>query len=373
MNAMERKLATDIGTTGYANRFPKLKANFRPILGVQASTIGIGTYLGEPDDDTDRAYEAALKVALLSGINLVDTAVNYRFQRSERCIGRVLGELFRSGGLRREEVIIATKGGYITFDGALPSNPRQWFDEAFVKTGIIDPEDLVDGSHCLTPRWLDSMLEMSLRNLGVNAVDIYYLHNPEAQLDAVGRDEFLNRIRRAFELLEARVSEGKIGAYGVATWNGFRVAPGHRTYLSLKELIGVAIEVGGQKHHFRVIQLPYNLAMPEALAALNQPVADGEGSPLDAARALGVAVCASAPLLQGRLCQGLPPIVGEALAGLSTDTQRAIQFVRSTPGVNVALVGMKSVAHVRETLAVAESPIASFVSLMKLFKRPAKD
>jgi aryl-alcohol dehydrogenase-like predicted oxidoreductase len=362
--------ATAEGTAGYASRFPKMRPHFRPMLGIEASPIGIGTYLGEPDDATDREYEAALRVALLGGINLVDTAVNYRFQRGERCIGRVLGGLFRSGELRREEIIVATKGGYVAFDGVLPSNPRKWFDETYVATGIVDPRDLAGGTHCLTPRWLETMLETSLRNLGLEAVDIYYLHNPEAQLDSINRGAFIDRLRFAFELLETKVAEGKIGVYGAATWNGFRSPREDRSYLSLEELLGIASDVGGETHHFRIIQLPYNLAMPEALTALNQATPTGEGSPLAAASAMDVAVCASASILQGRLSRGLPLIVDEALPGLSTDAQRSIQFVRSTPGIDVALVGMKSVAHVRESLAVAAYPPATFDSLMKLFKRP---
>lgn len=369
---MLKNRATAEGTAVYARRFPKLDGNYRPMLGMSVSSIGIGTYLGEHDDQTDIEYQAALRVALLGGINLIDTAINYRFQRSERCIGRVLGELVGSGELRREEVVVATKGGYITFDGTLPANPREWFNEVYLKPGIIGPGELVEGSHCMTPRYLERMLAMSLENLGLESVDIYYLHNPETQLGAVGRKEFLARVRPAFELLEAKAAEGKIGVYGVATWSGFRVAPQDASYLSIAELAGIAREVGGTEHHFRVIQMPYNLAMPEAFTVINQATPDGEGSPLAAAGAMNLAVCASASLLQGRLAKGLPPVVAEAMAGLTNDGQRAIQFVRSMPGINVALVGMKTVGHVRDCLAAASHPPAPREALMKLF-RPAPE
>jgi aryl-alcohol dehydrogenase-like predicted oxidoreductase len=369
---MLKNRATAEATAAYARRFPKLDGNYRPMLGMSVSSIGIGTYLGEHDDQTDADYQAALKVALLGGINLIDTAVNYRFQRSERCIGRVLAELVGSGELRREEIVVATKGGYITFDGALPPNPREWFNDTYLESGIIGPGELVEGSHCMTPRYLEKMLAMSLDNLGLESVDIYYLHNPETQLGAVDRKEFLARIRLAFEMLEGKAAEGKIGVYGAATWNGFRVAPQDDGYLSIAELAGIAGEVGGADHHFRVLQMPYNLAMPEAFTVINQAIADGDGSPLAAAGAMNLAVCASASLLQGRLAKGLPPVVAEAMSGLDNDGQRALQFVRSTPGVNVALVGMKTVGHVRESLAIASHPPAPRESLMKLF-RPAPE
>lgn len=365
---MSKNRATAEGTAVYARRFPKLHGNYRPMLGMSVSSIGIGTYLGEHDEQTDSEYESALKVALLGGINLIDTAVNYRFQRSERCIGRVLKELTGSGELKREEIVVATKGGYITFDGELPPNPREWFNETYMKPGIIEQGELVEGSHCMTPRYLERMLAMSLENLGLESIDIYYLHNPETQLGAVSREEFNGRIRLAFELLETKVAEGKIGVYGAATWNGFRVAPQDDSYLSVAELARIAAEVGGPEHHFRVVQMPYNLAMPEAFTVINQATPNGEGSPLAAAAAMNLAVCASASLLQGRLAKGLPPVVAEAMTGLANDGQRALQFVRSTPGVNVALVGMKTVGHVRDSIEVAGCPPASRDSLMKLFR-----
>jgi aryl-alcohol dehydrogenase-like predicted oxidoreductase len=366
---MLKQGATAEATAAFAGRFPELPGNFRKMLGLATSSIGIGTYLGESDDATDAAYEDALRTALLGGINLVDTAVNYRFQRSERSIGKVIAQLVSADKIRREEIVVATKGGYITFDGAMPPNPRQWFEDTYVKPGIVTPDDLIEGSHCMTPRWLEAMIELSRANLGLETIDIYYLHNPESQLAAVSREEFIARLHAAFELLERKVEQRRIRWYGAATWNGLRVAPNDRSHLSLTEMVEIASEVGGKDHHFRVIQLPYNLAMPEAFTAKNQRLPDGTaGSTLAAADATGVAVCASASLLQGRLTRGMPAILSEAFAGFDSDAQRALQFVRSTPGVNVALAGMSSAAHVTHNLATARRPPASFEALMKLFK-----
>ncbi len=117
----------------------------------------------------------------------------------------------------------------------------------------------------------------------------------------------------------------------------FARQPTERGWLSLDELMRVAREVAGDAHHFRAIQLPYNLAMPEAVTRSNQFVHAGKATTLAAAKAFGLAVCASASLLQGQLSRGLPPIVANAFGGFTTDAQRAIQFVRSTPGVDVAL------------------------------------
>ena len=364
--------ATPAGTTSYAARFTNLPGNFRPMFDLAASSLGIGTYLGEMDAETDEMYRDAAKIAVAGGVNVIDSAVNYRMQRSERSIGAAIRQLAGTGRVQREELIVSSKGGYITFDGEMPANPREYFDREFVKTGLIGPGDLVENSHCMTPRYLHAMIDKSRANLGLETIDVYFLHNPEAQLAAVGRKEFMRRVRLVFELLEGKVGEGAIGVYGTATWNGFRVRPDSADYLSLQELVDLAAAVGGPNHHFKVIQLPYSLAMPEAFTTPNQNVT-GENemlSPLEAARALGVAVWASASLLQGRLTARLPEVVANAMDGLRTDAQRSIQFVRSTPGVNVALVGMKNVAHVGENLETLERPPAPFESFMKLFTKP---
>ena len=360
--------ATPDGTDAYRRRANAAPEHFRAFGGCWLSSVGIGTYLGAEDSATDELYRNALTRALELGLNVVDTAVNYRHQRSERVIGQALSALIGKGALRREEIVVATKGGFIPFDGSMPTNPGAYFTETYLRPGIIRPDDVVANCHCMTPAYLADQLERSRRNLGLETVDVYYVHNPETQLQEVDRPELLKRIRDAFTFLESAASDGKIGCYGTATWNGYRQPPAARDYLSLAELEKIARDVAGDKHRFRVIQLPYNLAMGEAFTLGNQPV-DGEAvSPLEAARRLGIYVMVSASVYQGQLSRNLPPVLGEHLPGLSTDAQRAIQFARSTPGVGTALVGMKRVAHVEENAALVKVPPAPWNQFQKLFK-----
>jgi len=349
--------ATREGTERFRARFPEAHAagHFREALGLWVSSIGIGTYLGAPDEATDRAYGEAIARALQMGSNVMDTAINYRGQRSERVIGETLARLVAAGAIARDEVVVATKGGYIPFDGHPPRTRAQWrqyLEETLFRPGIARPEEIVGGVHCLAPRYLEHQLEMSLRNLRLEAVDIYYLHNPEHQLEEVSRDEFRRRLRAAFAWLEEKVAHGKIGVYGTATWEGYRVPPDARLHLSLSELVALAREVGGEDHHFRVLQLPYNLLMPEASALRTQPLGERRVSALEAAEHWGIVVMASAPLRQGQLAARGPVAMGGPLEGL-TEAQRALQFVRSTPGIAVALVGMSRRAHVEENLRLA--------------------
>ncbi|MEK6529965.1 MAG: aldo/keto reductase [candidate division NC10 bacterium] len=362
--------ATPDGTDAYRRRAKAAPEHFRAFGGCWLSSLGIGTYLGGEDLATDELYRNALTRALELGLNVVDTAVNYRHQRSERVIGQALSALIGKGALRREEVVVATKGGFIPFDGSMPTNPGAYFTETYLRPGIIRPDDVVASCHCMTPAYLADQLERSRRNLGLETVDVYYVHNPETQLQEVDRPEFLKRIRDAFAFLESAASDGKIGCYGTATWNGYRQPPGAREYLSLAEFEKIAREVGGDTHRFRVIQLPYNLAMGEAFTLGNQPV-DGEAvSLLETARRLGIYVMTSASIYQGQLARNLPPVLGEHLPGLSTDAQRAIQFARSTPGVGTALVGMRRVAHVEENAALVRVSPVPWSQFQKFFKEP---
>jgi aryl-alcohol dehydrogenase-like predicted oxidoreductase len=347
--------ATLEGTTHYRERFSDFAVSnhFRLEQDLWLSSIGIGSYLGSPDEATDARYASAVMRAVELGVNVVDTAANYRFQRSERSIGNALQQLTIESGFARNEIIVCTKGGYLPFDGGPPPDVRRYVEETFVKPGIAGFEDFVGGSHCMTPAYLQNQLQQSLTNLGLDCLDVYYIHNPESQLGFVSPDEFYARLRLAFEQLEKNVAEGKIRTYGIATWNGFRVGPEAREYHSLERIVNLAREVGGHSHGFRFIQLPLNLAMPEALSLQNQSVDGASMSVLEAAAALEITVVASASILQGKIARGLPETIREPLGYLATDAQSGIQFVRSTPGVATALVGMSRREHVEENLQLA--------------------
>jgi aryl-alcohol dehydrogenase-like predicted oxidoreductase len=326
--------ATPSGTTGYRSRFPA--EFYRNAAGLSVSTLGLGTYLGELDERTDAGYASAVETAVRGGINFLDSAINYRNQRSERSIATALSRLFASGEFQREGIVVCTKAGFLT-PGAVPPS--------------LQKEDIVRGMHSMAPDFLADQIDRSRANLGLDTLDVFYLHNPETQLAYISREEFETRIRAAFARLEKIVAAGKIGFYGAATWEGFRQPTGG---LGLLRLVEIAREVGGPEHHFRFIQLPFNLAMTEAGTHRPETLDAQPVSVLDAASHSGLTVIASATLLQSKLSRGLPPALAEKIPGFDTDAQRAIQFTRSTPGITVALVGMSNSEHVRENLAVSQ-------------------
>lgn len=355
-----RGCATPEATAAYAARFAgdTVPGHFRPTTdGLTIASIGLGTYLGDADEETDDSYQAAIERALALGCNHLDTAVNYRLQRSERALGRALRAAIKRGDVRREEVIVATKGGFVPFDGALPPDPRKWVYDHYIEPGLAHANDFAASyQHCLAPAFLDAMIELSCRNLGVETIDIYYLHNPETQRITNSHETFRRRMLDAFECLEQAVSAGAIVAYGTATWTAYRSAPTAPDYVSLTELMGLAYEVAGDDNHFRYVQMPYNLVMTEAFALQNQQVGDEFLSPIEAAERLGLTVVISATLKQGLLASPFMADLSPYFPGAETDAQRAIQFVRSTPGVASALVGMSRSAHVEENLALRRLP-----------------
>ena len=328
--------ATQEGTTRYIDRFPKYRdaAFYRTILGLEVSSLGIGTYLGNEDDATDQAYTEALIAAGEGGINLIDTAINYRNQRSERSVGAALRRL------QRDEIVVCTKAGFLT-PGAVP--------------GFLKPAHVVGNMHSMDADFLADQIDRSRANLGVDTIDVFYLHNPETQLGFLSPEEFDAALRRAFGRLEQLVGEHKIRWYGAATWDGFR-----KGALSLPRLAALALEECGPQHHFRFIQLPFNLGMVEAFVDMPESV-------LEAAFRLGIAVVASATLSQAQVLEHMPKEMAELLPGL-TNAQRAIQFTRSTPGIAAALVGMGRREHVRENLGVAPVSPATREQYLRLYQ-----
>jgi aryl-alcohol dehydrogenase-like predicted oxidoreductase len=359
--------ATPEGTERYRARFEGkstgglsiAEGHFRDACeGLHLTSLGMGTYLGGMDEPTSRLMtDAAVRSVSSGAINVLDTAINYRHQLSERSLASALKTLIGQG-FQRDEIFVCSKNGFISPDAGRPDvDFRTWFREHYIDSGMIQPGDIAGGMHCMAPAYLADQLERSRANLGVETLDLMYLHNAaESQMPEVGRAAFMERLRQAFAFYEQARAEGKIRYYGLATWNCFRQEPNEpdsdNAYLSLETVMRLAEQVGGPGHGFRFIQLPFNLAFSEALTLPNQPL-DGEMvSLLESAMALGVGVFTSVPLLQGQLLnQPLPKF-----EGMKTPAQECLQFVRSNPGVLAPLVGHKKPEHVEENLQVASVP-----------------
>ncbi len=354
---MIKQFATEEGTKNYLKRNPSTHPSYlRHQQNLFLSSVGIGTYLGEMDEETDQNLLNAIKQAVLNGVNVIDTAINYRGQRSERVIGAALLDLIQNHAVKREEIFISTKGGFIPFDGTYPQNPTKYFSQTYLETGILNEDDVIQGCHAMSPRYLEDQIERSLKNLNLETIDLYYLHNPETQLEELPEDAFYQRLAGAFKIFENKVRENKIKMYGIATWNGFRVPSKTKGHLNFGKVIDAAVRAGGAEHHFKSVQLPYNLGMPEAFTNQNQHYNGEDISAIEYARRKDLIVFASASLLQGKLAKHLPQKIKSLFPGCLTQAACALQFVRSTPGITTALAGMKSEGHIHENLQVKELP-----------------
>ena len=357
--------ATSEGTKDFSKNSQVNLDNFKIFEDLHLSNVGIGTYLGNPDNQTDELVKNAVKQSVLSGVNVIDTAINYRAQKAERSVGKALSELIQEGKITRNQVFISSKNGYVTNDADIQEDFMEYVMRELGKTGIVKEGDITSGYHCMTTAYLSDQLDRSLKNLDLECIDLMYLHNGiEGQIKDISKDEFLEKLKSVFELYEQKRDEGKIKFYGMATWECFRVKDNDPQHLSLEDIVEMAKKIGGDNHGFKFIQLPYNMNYDQALLGKNQIIGNKPVSILESAVTLGIGVFTSVPFMQGRL---LSPGVMPEFSDLKSSL-RALQFIRSSPGVLAPLVGQKSAEHVSENLEIMKIPPLSnedFVALVK--------
>jgi aryl-alcohol dehydrogenase-like predicted oxidoreductase len=339
--------------------------HYRNFVGLSLSSLGMGTYLGEPTSEVDNLVCNAIKTSIESGtINVIDTAINYRFQKAERSIGKSIRELLEQGRIKRDELFVCTKNGYLTHDADQNLDFTTYMLKNLLMPGIIKAND-VDNLNCMSIPFLQYQLMSSLSNLNLECIDLLYLHNvAESHMQNSTKNEFFNKLGLCFDFYENQRKEGRIQYYGMATWECFRISPDVKGYLCLEEVVNLARCIGGKEHGFRFIQLPINLAMTEAITNKNQPINGEYYSILEAAKRLGIGVFASVPLLQGQL---IDKIEMPHIPMINKKSLYCLQFVRSAPGSFIApIVGHKDPQHVKENLGLAVVPpytMEEFVSI----------
>ncbi len=353
--------ATGAGTRAFALRQDAAPDHFSRPDALWLASLGFGTLRGQAGGVDDLLYRSAFADYLEAGGNVLNTALSDRFQSSERALGHALRRAFAERKVAREEIVVVTKGGALTPDGERirdHASAQRDLYATYVDSGILALEDVHRG-HALTPRFLLDQIERSRRNLGLATLDYYLIQEPEIHLRALGVDGFRRALASAFEALEGAVARGAIGAYGLATWDGFLLPDSDRSHLSIVDLFEVALEVGQSDHHLRAIQLPYGLAMGEGAALASQLGPDGQSRAiLESLRDTGTVVFASAPLYGGRLVGRVPDFVRAAFPEAQSDATAALQFTRSTQSITCAVVGMRDPEHVAENMALARIPRA---------------
>jgi len=365
--------ATPEGTKKFAEKHTEIsQQNYKIIHDLTLSNVGIGTYLGNPDLETDKLVEAAVKNSILGGINVIDSAINYRAQKAERSVGNAISQLIDDNVISREEIFVSTKNGYVTNDGDIKEDLMQYVMREFGKTGIVKEGDISPGYHCMTLPYLNDQLERSLKNIGLDCIDLMYLHNSVEGQTHLPRDQFLKNLKDVFDFYEKKRKEGKIRFYGMATWECFRTTPENPLFLQLAEVMDLAVQAGGKEHGFRFIQLPFNLMLDQAYLTKNHIIDGKTVSALEAAQKFNLGVFTSVPLMQGKL------LTANANLGLGNPSASVnlLQFVRSTPGITAPLIGQKSESHVKENMEVMKIPPlpeSLVISLPSRFKMNDKE
>lgn len=261
--------ATEAGTKKYSLRNPKIHVdNFQTLkdLKLTFSFLGYGTYLGDPSTAHDKLYYDAIVAGVTSGgVNVIDTAINYRYMKSERTVGAAIKHLTQELGYGRDELILCSKGGYVSEDADRMGLPAKRLAE-LVSSGKVDQSEIVADTHCMNPAFLEYQLNQSLQNMQIDTLDIYYIHNSaESQLALLGDEKYYKRLEKTFEFMEEQVALGKIKYYGMATYNCFRSPPEEDgIHVSIRTCHEIAKRVGGENHHFKFLQIPVNIICFEA-------------------------------------------------------------------------------------------------------------
>jgi aryl-alcohol dehydrogenase-like predicted oxidoreductase/nucleoside-diphosphate-sugar epimerase len=343
---------------------------FRTLAGGVVSRIGIGTWMGESTDAMDSRYVDTLIHAASRGINVFDTAINYRAMRAERCVGMAVRRL-AGMGIPREALFVATKGGYLSYDSQDGRSWDAYVRDEYLARGLIDADEMAR-RHVLSAAFIEHQLARSLANLDLGTVDLYYLHNPEESIVPLGRECFFERLTGSFTVLESAAAQGRIGAYGLATWEGLRVAPDHPDHLSLERALAAAAEaarrVGNPKHHLTAVQMPFNVRDHQPLTLPTQRVGDALLPAFAAAAELGLYCFTSASVLQGAVVpEGLRQQLAMSVPGRSLHSA-ALHAARSANAGGTALVGMRRMASVEEAIGVLELPPLDPESVMALVR-----
>ena len=298
----------------------------------------LGTHLGDFSDEVSLNYQQAVSFALQNGINSIDGAINYRGMRSEKDEGAAIQRLIHDGNLKREELCVSSKAGLLFGDITEKLNPRMYLEKILKPQGISETDFFeYDGLYqTLNPVFFETALEKSRRNLGLETIDIHYIHIPEITRSGIAQEDFYDRMERLFRWYEGKVLEGKIRQFGIALEFMGKEPGESRWHFELEELMYRALKAGNGKTHFKHVIYEYNLLCPYPMTVTSQTVENRVLSLADACRRLGLETEASMPFAMGS-------------AFRDHSVQELLTFALG--GADHVIVGSKNPDHIRELLS----------------------
>ncbi|WP_030823720.1 aldo/keto reductase [Streptomyces hygroscopicus] len=296
--------------------------------GVQVSSLALGAMnFGAIGRTTQDEATAIVDAALESGVNLIDTADMYGGGESEEMVGKAIAG-------RRDDIVLATKAG-------MPMG---------------DERNHRGGSR----RWLVTELDNSLRRLGVDHVDLYQIHRWDPATSDEETLSALTDLQRA----------GKIRYFGSSTFPAYRVvqaqwaARAHHLSRYVTEQPSYSILQRGIEAHVLPVTEQYGMGVlawsPLASGWLSGAVREGREVATSRSRFMPERFDLTVPANRARL-DAVERLAGVADEAGLTMIQLALGFVTAHPAVTCALIGPRTLDHLRSQLAAADTVLSADV------------
>ncbi|MGW7281151.1 aldo/keto reductase [Streptomyces sp. NPDC054844] len=296
--------------------------------GVQVSSLALGAMnFGSIGRTTQDEATALVDAALEGGVNVIDTADMYGQGESEEMVGRAIAG-------RRDDIVLATKA-------SMPMGEERNHRGA-------------------SRRWLVTELDNSLRRLGVDHVDLYQIHRWDPATSDEETLSALTDLQRA----------GKIRYFGSSTFPAYRIvqaqwaAREHRLSRYVTEQPSYSVLQRGIESHVLPVAEEYGLGVlvwsPLASGWLSGAVRAGREIATHRSAFMPQRFDTSLPANRARLdaVERLATVADEA--GL-TMVQLALGFVTAHPAVTSALIGPRTLDHLRSQLAAADTVLSADV------------
>ncbi len=207
------------------------------------SKIGIGTYRMSSNN---KEHEEALRFSFDNGVNLIDTASNYEFGKSEELIGNNINDF------GREKVFLISKAGYIQ-ENDLKKNSRLINERNSIKINT-------NFHYSINKEFLKAQIEQSLKRLNTDYLDGFLIHNPEHYFDVPNdlEKDFYSHLVDSLNFLEDLVKQGVIRYYGISSNKA--AFPNSKNSVNLMKLF----QLQAYFPNFKILQFPFNLVEQKA-------------------------------------------------------------------------------------------------------------
>lgn len=305
------------------------------------SRIALGTHLGDFSKEVSEKYVQAIMYSLKNGITTIDGAINYRGMCSEKDEGIAIAKLLKENEIKREDFFITSKAGLLFGDIQSGMNPQKYLSELLEPKGVsLDDFTEFDGLYqTLNPQFYEIALRKSLDNLGLETLDVHYIHIPEISRLGMPEEDFYDKMEKLFTWYEHKVDEGKIRYYGIALEFMVEEPLEEKWHFEIEKLKAIADKAGKGESHFHYVLFEYNLLCSNARTEKTQKVNNRQMSLIDACHELGFETVGSMPFAMG---DGFEKYTINELLNFALE------------GVDHVIVGSKNISHIKEIIEITK-------------------